>query len=316
MHHLSNLALFLLERGLRQPTLIGLQLFWAFKVEIGCKPEVRLRYQTLLDALVNNSTPRQRAMLETQEELWSAEGVFAEVCQVVKQSKKLGKARMKEIYREKLKQVNEILPPTFVLPIDPRIEARRVIPEECRIMSSAKLPLWLVFENADPDGDKIMVMFKAGDDLRQDTVTLQLIRVMDSLWRQGGMDLRLSPYRCISTWHDGGMLEIVRNAATTAEIQKTYGGKFGAYKDSTFDDWIRDNNPKSAAYKRAVDVFTVSAAGYVVATYLMGIGDRHNDNIMVKKSGHYFHIDFGHFLGNFKYAGFIKRYVRCGCLLA
>ena len=96
------------------------------------------------------------------------------------------------------------------------------------------------------------------------------------------------------------MLEIVRNAATTAEIQKKYGGKFGAYKDSTFDDWIRDNNPKQAAYQRAVDVFTVSAAGYVVATYLMGIGDRHNDNIMVKKSGHYFHIDFGHFLGNFK----------------
>ena len=179
---------------------------------------------------------------------------------------------------------------------------------QCKFMSSAKLPLWLVFENADPDGDKIMVMFKAGDDLRQDTVTLQLIRVMDSLWRQGGMDLRLSPYRCISTWHDGGMLEIVRNAATTAEIQKKYGGKFGAYKDSTFDDWIRDNNPKQAAYQRAVDVFTVSAAGYVVATYLMGIGDRHNDNIMVKKSGHYFHIDFGHFLGNFKYAGFIKRY--------
>jgi len=105
-------------------------------------------------------------------------------------------------------------------------------------MSSAKLPLWLVFENADPDGDKIMVMFKAGDDLRQDTVTLQLIRVrlpqprwpawepaltrlscvqvMDNLWRQGGMDLRLSPYRCVSTWHDGGMLEIVRNAVRTA----------------------------------------------------------------------------------------------------
>jgi len=102
--------------------------------------------------------------------------------------------------------------------------------------------------------------------------------------------------------------------ATTAEIQKTYGGKFGAYKDSTFDDWIRDNNPKQAAYKRAVDIFMVSAAGYVVATYLMGIGDRHNDNIMVKKSGHYFHIDFGHFLGNFKYAGFIKRSVLAACV--
>ena len=56
-----------------------------------------------------------------------------------------------------------------------------------------------------------------------------------------------------------------------------------------------------------LDHFVRSLAGYSVATRVLGVGDRHNDNIMVATDGRYFHVDFGHFLGHFKSKFGVKR---------
>ena len=98
-----------------------------------------------------------------------------------------------------------------------------------------------------------------------------------------------------------GLLEVVLHSNTMANISKEAGGVKAEILDpSVFSVWLRNYNRSSAEYTAAVHRFVLSTAGYIVATYVLGIGDRHNDNVMMTEDGCCFHIDFGHFLGNFK----------------
>ena len=148
-------------------------------------------------------------------------------------------------------QVSVNFPPKFQLCLSPRIECKGLRSEKCKVMSSKKMPLWLVFENADTNGEPYLAIFKAGDDLRQDLMTLQLLKIMDYFWSKNGLDLRLNPYGCCATGHDLGMIEVVKNSDTTARIQVEYGGKnMGAWRDTPIDMFLREKN-KDAKYERA-----------------------------------------------------------------
>jgi hypothetical protein len=84
--------------------------------------------------------------------------------------------------------------------------------------------------------------------------------------------------RVIATGDEVGMLEVVLNAETTAAINKDAGGARQVLKENSLSDWLKQFNAEPVAWKKATENFCLSCAGYCVATYVLGIGDRHNDS--------------------------------------
>ena len=71
--------------------------------------------------------------------------------------------------------------------------------------------------------------------------------------------------------------------------------------------FLEAHNKSKEKMAIAKENFLRSSVGYLVGTFVLGVGDRHSGNIMLQPNGKYFHIDFGHFLGDFKKKFNIKR---------
>eukprot|EP00029_Vermamoeba_vermiformis_P008360 TRINITY_DN3889_c0_g1_i1.p1 TRINITY_DN3889_c0_g1~~TRINITY_DN3889_c0_g1_i1.p1 ORF type:complete len:1634 (-),score=443.27 TRINITY_DN3889_c0_g1_i1:6-4907(-) len=301
-NHDSMLARFLIIKAVFNQTQLGHYFFWLMKACLSKVSPYRERYAVVLEVYLR-FCGRFRQDLKCQCFLYNKLTDIATSLKTVKDKKK---ALL--FLREQLETLQFQLPEQVQIPIDSNLIGTKFIVDKCKYLDSKTLPLWLVFQNADSLGDPIHVLFKVGDDLRQDQLTLQMFRLMDQMWLNEGLDLKMSPYHCVETGNETGMIEVVLNAETTAGIQKQYGGGFkAAFSEKPLQHWLRKHNPDDADYKMCVKDFIRSCAGYCVATYVLGIGDRHNDNIMCTTKGHMFHIDFGRFLGNVEKFGAINR---------
>ena len=51
---------------------------------------------------------------------------------------------------------------------------------------------------------KVYFCLKVGDDLKQDMLTLQMIRIMNKLWLKEGLDLKIVTFDCVPTGYKKG----------------------------------------------------------------------------------------------------------------
>ncbi|XP_021518384.1 phosphatidylinositol 4,5-bisphosphate 3-kinase catalytic subunit delta isoform isoform X1 [Meriones unguiculatus] len=293
-----ELTKFLLDRALANRK-IGHFLFWHLRSEMHV-PSVALRFGLIMEAYCRGSTHHMKVLMKQGEALSKLKSLndFVKVS-----SQKTTKPQAKELMHICMRQETYMEALSHLQsPLDPSTLLEEVCVEQCTFMDSKMKPLWIMYSSEEAgSAGSVGIIFKNGDDLRQDMLTLQMIQLMDVLWKQEGLDLRMTPYGCLPTGDRTGLIEVVLHSDTIANIQlnKSNMAATAAFNKDALLNWLKSKNP-GEALDRAIEEFTLSCAGYCVATYVLGIGDRHSDNIMIRESGQLFHIDFGHFLGNFK----------------
>jgi phosphatidylinositol 4-kinase len=138
-----------------------------------------------------------------------------------------------------------------------------------------------------------MFIVKAGDDLRQEQVAMQLITLVREIFKEEGLELWLRPYDIVCVGDQAGLIEAVADAKSIDHIKKRapHFTSLKEYYERIYGGLY------SRTFREAQRNFMRSLAGYCVCTYLLQVKDRHNANILIDKQGHLIHIDFGFMLG-------------------
>uniref|UniRef100_A0A3Q3K3Z4 Uncharacterized protein n=1 Tax=Monopterus albus TaxID=43700 RepID=A0A3Q3K3Z4_MONAL len=246
---------------------IGHFFFWYVRSEVAGCPYFRQRMAVILEAYLLGCG---QAMLNSFTQQVQAVEALQDVAIIIK-----------NLYPNKTNLTPTGGPQTCSDHINEPLCMPLIQLDKCKVMASKKKPLWLEFSPmpSPTSTTPVGIIFKQGDDLRQDMLIIQTLVLMDSIWQEKSLDLNLVPYGCISTGRNIGMIEIVRNSTTIATVQRNHGGTNGAFINDALFKWLKSMCPLQEI------MFVKSCAGYCVATYVLGIGDRHNDNIMITDQG-------------------------------
>ena len=266
--------------------------YWELNIQInfnGKNSELKSLYDSIRRKLLKSVNSKYKDILINSTTFTNN---LSRILEVEKNNKNI-----KKIIKEHLIEHDYFEKYPISLPIQPSQVTTGLDLNNIEIKNSNTRPIILNFncvkkgekEEEDIKNYNFSVLYKS-EDVRKDYIISKIISIMDIIiQKELNLDLKLIHYNILPLDEKSGYVEIVSDSETIYDIKSKL--KF------TIQNYIIENNSEEAI-EQLRDKFVKSCAGYCVISYLLGIGDRHLDNIMIRKDGLLFHIDFGYILGN------------------
>lgn len=297
----QDLASFLIKRACRNSDLTN-YFYWYLLIE--CEGEehtmkqdvvIRDMYDTVLKTFLKTLSKGPPEMQKRHDFLDRQQKFVNKLVQIIKSvscetgTRKKKSDKLQQLLKENDLKFNFTKFEAIPFPLDSNVQIKAVIPEKASLFKSSLMPSKLHFVTS--QDTEYVAIFKNGDDLRQDQLILQMITLMDKLLRREKLDLKLTPYRVLAMSTKHGLVQFI-DSIPVAEVLTNEG---------TIQNFFRKNHPSETGpygiSPEIMDTYVRSCAGYCIITYLLGVGDRHLDNLLLTTNGKLFHIDFGYILG-------------------
>jgi phosphatidylinositol 3-kinase len=228
----SGLCDFLIDRAVKSP-IMGNRFHWYLMVEVASEDRTMAK---MYGRVVFKFQQKIQEVDSSRRDIMRRQGVLVET--LAKRAKELRQSkdpRPKKIEKLRLWLADPknglATMPELAFPLNARISITGMVAEKCSVFKSNLFPMLLYFQCA--DGTEYPIIFKDGDDLRQDQLVLQLFTLMHRLLRKENLDLRLTCYDVLATGPLQGMMQFVPSK-TIAAIVSEHG---------TLLNYMRAHNP-------------------------------------------------------------------------
>ena len=175
---------------------------------------------------------------------------------------------------------NDTIPSQIVSVLAPELGEQDVYIDKIYIKESATRPTFIPCS-------KSSILYKK-DDVRKDYIIMCLIRLMEKILKDSGLDIDIVTYNVQPTSESEGFISIVPDCETLYAISEEL--------KTTIINYLLSHNPDESVGKLR-DRFKKSCAVYSVIAFLLSISDRNTENLLVTTTGQQFHIDYSYCLG-------------------
>ena len=216
--------------------------------------------------------------------------------------KKLGKNFTSEINKmvnvficlnnDKTKNITRYLPVLY--PLDFNYTITQII--DTRRLKSNTAPLLVTVEITNKIETKVVKMIvKQDSKLRKERIVSCLMSLLQFKLKERALKGKINDFEMVPTYEiimltlDLGIIEFVENSVTLRMVNHEL--------NSSLQNYIMKKN-KFGIIEEVTNRFMQSLAISSSMSYILGLGDRHLDNIMINDKGQIFHIDYGYIMEN------------------